>query len=99
MNTQTPGGKSLLEYIPSIAETPGCLNGAQTLLKILRQLTTGFTLLGAHQVQSLSFCKPYVSFEVKLHLKDSVMAEHIPDMGHKIDLENAKVLRRGLRST
>ncbi|GAA56004.1 hypothetical protein CLF_109602 [Clonorchis sinensis] len=31
--------------------------------------------------------------------KDSAIAEHALDTGHKIDLENVEVLRRGLRST
>ncbi|KAG5454525.1 hypothetical protein CSKR_104879 [Clonorchis sinensis] len=37
------------------------------LLKVLRQPTTGFALLGAHQAQSPSFRQPYVLFETKLH--------------------------------
>ncbi|GAA52086.1 hypothetical protein CLF_107319 [Clonorchis sinensis] len=37
--------------------------------------------------------------EYRALLKDSAIAEHALDTGHKIDLENVEVLRRGLRST
>ncbi|GAA55820.1 cationic amino acid transporter 3 [Clonorchis sinensis] len=37
--------------------------------------------------------------EYRALLKDSAIAEHVLDTGHKIDLENVEVLRRGLRST
>ncbi|KER28028.1 hypothetical protein T265_05073 [Opisthorchis viverrini] len=37
--------------------------------------------------------------EYQALLKDSAIAEHALDTGHKIDLENVEVLRRGLRST
>ncbi|GAA48073.1 hypothetical protein CLF_101146 [Clonorchis sinensis] len=37
--------------------------------------------------------------EYRASLKDSAIAEHALDTGHKIDLENVEVLRRGLRST
>ncbi|KER20676.1 LOW QUALITY PROTEIN: hypothetical protein T265_15261 [Opisthorchis viverrini] len=37
------------------------------LLKIRRQPTTGFALLGAHQTQSTSSRQPYVLLETKLH--------------------------------
>ncbi|GAA55951.1 hypothetical protein CLF_109444 [Clonorchis sinensis] len=36
--------------------------------------------------------------EYRALLKDSAIAEHALDTGHKIDLENVEVLRRGLRS-
>ncbi|GAA50009.1 hypothetical protein CLF_103919 [Clonorchis sinensis] len=37
--------------------------------------------------------------EYRALLKDSAIAEHALDTGHKIDLKNAEVFRRGLRST
>ncbi|GAA51093.1 hypothetical protein CLF_105576 [Clonorchis sinensis] len=37
--------------------------------------------------------------EYRALLKDSAIAEHALDTGHKIDLENVEVLRRGPRST
>ncbi|GAA56571.1 hypothetical protein CLF_111119, partial [Clonorchis sinensis] len=42
---------------------------------------------------------PRKADECRTLLKDSAIAEHALDRGHKIDLENVEVLRRGLRST
>ncbi|GAA56608.1 hypothetical protein CLF_111206 [Clonorchis sinensis] len=55
------------------------------------------TRVGEHRRKINS--PPRNAYKYQVLPKDSAIAEHALDTGHKIDLENVEVLRRGLRST